>query len=233
MMIRLERVSKTYRRGRIPVVALADVSLAVEAGQCVLLTGPSGSGKTTLLNVLGCLTRPSQGEIWLNGRDAARLPDHFRSHLRRHEIGFIFQQFNLLPGETVLDNIALPLVPTGMRPREHIARARALAERLGLGERVDFHGRELSGGEQQRVAIARALINDPALILADEPNSNVDRETATAILDLFAQLKRQGKTLLIASHDPLWRESELVDGLFHLKDGRLVSQERNGAMDGF
>lgn len=214
--IKAENLEKTYRSGQMMIKVIEDLSLEMQEGECVLIEGPSGSGKTTLLNMLGALSRPSAGRIFICGKEVSRLSDHLLTPFRRNKIGFIFQQFNLLPGYSVIQNVMLPLIPSGLREKERERRAWDALLRLGLKERVDFNVNELSGGEQQRVAIARALINDPEIILADEPTSNVDRKNAEAVIDILKQLKAEGKTIVIASHDPLIRKRGLADRTYGL-----------------
>jgi len=227
--IQLENVSKIFYSGRERVEAVKELTCAIEAGEVVLFSGPSGSGKSTLLNMVGCLTRPTVGRVFLRGREVSRLADHFRSDVRRNEMGFIFQQFNLLPGYSALDNVAMPLVPLGLRASERREQAGILLERLGMSHRASFAANELSGGEQQRVAIARALVGDPWLILADEPSSNVDMKTAHRLLSIFSEFKKEGKTLVIASHDQMLLESDLIDRELVLPDGEWVRRGRSQA----
>ena len=215
-MIKTEGLGKDHRSGKTIVKVIKDLSLNIEEGECLLIKGPSGAGKSTLLNLIGTLTRVSRGRIWIEGREISRLPDHFLTPLRREKIGFVFQQFNLLSGYSVVWNVILPLIPLGLGDKVMERRAWEILERVGLGERHDFNVNELSGGEQQRVAIARALINRPKIILADEPTSNVDRENATAVMEILGQLKKEGKTIVIASHDPLTLQEHLVDRTYLL-----------------
>lgn len=218
--IEFTQVSKHFRSGSERVEPIRDLSFRVDVSEAVLVSGPSGSGKTTLLNIVGCLTRPSQGAVSVGGREVSRLADHFRTQVRRHQIGFIFQQFNLLAGYTAVENVAMPLIPSGVSAEERRRRAGDLLNLLGLSHRARFSVSELSGGEQQRVAIARALIRDPWLILADEPTSNVDAESASQILAIFSELKSRKKTIVVASHDPMLVESGLFDRELVLPDGR-------------
>ena len=210
-MIRTEQLCKTYVSRAGPVRALSNLSLAVGKGKCLLLQGPSGSGKSTLLNLLGCLTHPTSGSVFLDGREVSHLPDHFLTEVRRRTIGFVFQAFNLLPGHTVLDSVGLPLLPEGLPREARRQKALALLRRVHLEHRAHFRVNDLSGGEQQRVAVARALVNDPAIVIADEPNSNVDLRNSRAILELLGEAKSEGRTLVIASHDPSFGFNGLVD----------------------
>lgn len=221
-MIQIKRLSKIFREGKREVAALSQLDLNIRKGECVIIGGPSGSGKTTLLNIAGCLTRPTEGEVILDNQCLSRLPEHFLCDLRRSKIGFIFQQFNLFTGYTAIENAGMPLMPLGVREVERRRLAGALLDSLGLGDRLDFPVNELSGGEQQRVAIARALINDPEIIIADEPISNLDTGNAAKIADVFAKLAKEGKTLLITSHDGLLISHLRVTSAYQLEKGRLV-----------
>ncbi|MEI8353061.1 MAG: ABC transporter ATP-binding protein [Lentisphaerota bacterium] len=215
-MIRTENISKTYRSKAGEVNAISNLSIHVKPGKCLLLQGPSGSGKTTLLNLLGCLSRPTSGSLFIDGRDVSHLPDHFLTEIRRSKIGFIFQAFNLLHGRTVLDNIGMPLLPLGLHHEARREKALGLLRRVHLEHRAHFRVNDLSGGEQQRVAVARALINTPDIIIADEPNSNVDPHNARAILELLRELKREGRTLIISLHERSIGSDDLVDDVLML-----------------
>lgn len=221
-MIRTVNLNKVFRSGQTLVQALKDVSLEIEKGECILLKGPSGSGKTTFLNIVGCLARPTKGEIFLEGKEVSYLPDHFLADIRRERIGFVFQAYNLLLGCSVLYNVGVPLLPLGLTAKERERKALPILERIGLKGRVNFRVNELSGGEQQRVSLARALINDPAIILADEPVSNVDQKTAQGIYGLFVELKKEGRTIIVSSHNPFWQAREIFDRVFSLEEGRLL-----------
>jgi len=201
-LVRLENVHKTYRVGATAVHALGGVSLVFEKGSFWVVMGPSGSGKSTLLNLLGCLDRPTRGTYTLSGRDVGRLDDDALSELRLKKIGFIFQSFNLIKQLTVKENIELPLYYLGWEAGESIARAGDLAQRVGLGDRLNHRPNELSGGEHQRVAIARSLANDPQILLADEPTGNLDSATGKEIMGLLAGLHEQGKTIVLVTHEP-------------------------------
>jgi ABC-type lipoprotein export system ATPase subunit len=199
-MIEASHLSRTYQRGDgTPVCALRDVSFTIAAGEFVVIRGASGSGKSSLLNILGCLDTPSTGRYSLAGEDVSTLPDDARSHVRARRIGFVFQGFNLLPRATALENVELPALYTGSAP-DH-ARARRLLEQVGLGARVDHFATELSGGEQQRVAIARAMMNDPPLLLADEPTGNLDSAAGEGVMQLLASLHEGGRTIVLVTHD--------------------------------
>ena len=218
--IELHDVHKTYRIGALEVPVLKGVSLNVRRGEFIALTGASGSGKSTLMNILGCLDRPSAGQYFLDGQDVTSLSLEQRAHLRNRKVGFVFQNFNLLPRTSALDNVMMPLAYTTLAQREAQQRARSLLERVGLGDRLDHHPSQLSGGQQQRVAIARAIINHPALLFADEPTGNLDSRTSEEILCMFQQLNRdEGLTIILVTH-----ESEVArhaQRVIHLRDGRI------------
>ncbi len=221
-MIAIKSLSKIFRQGTQEVPALIDVEITIGNGECVIIEGPSGSGKTTLLNIVGCLTRPTRGEVMIDGKSLSHLPEHFLCELRRDKIGFIFQQFNLLNGYTAVENTGMPLAPRGVGEAERRKAATALLDYMGLAERADFPVNELSGGEQQRVAIARALINNPDIIIADEPIANVDDQNATRIAEIFARLNREGKTFLLTTHCGLLTELLPITSVFRLDRGRLI-----------
>jgi putative ABC transport system ATP-binding protein len=187
----------------------------------VCLRGASGSGKSTLLSIIGCIFPPTSGRAIVAGKQLARLPDRFMTIHRRQTIGFIFQQFNILPDLTVQENISLPLLPLGVSPEERRRRAGELIERLGISHRQNFPAGQISGGELQRVAIARALINDQPIILADEPTAHLDTKLSKEFLQIMVDLKKMGKTIVIASHDPLVTENPEIDKIVDVKDGRV------------
>jgi putative ABC transport system ATP-binding protein len=222
MLVELESVTKIYNQGKANEVrALTDVSLAVEAGSMVCLQGASGSGKSTLLSIIGCVMPPTSGRAAIAGKRLSRLPDRFLTIHRRQTIGFIFQQFNILPALSVLDNITLPLLPLGVGPRDRKQRARKLMDKLSISHRQDFPAGQISGGELQRVAIARALINNQPLILADEPTAHLDTRLSEEFLSIMVDLKTAGKTIIIASHDPLVTEHPAIEHIVKIKDGRI------------
>lgn len=203
-LIRLEDVRKTYHLGEIDVPVLKGVSLQIERGEMVALMGASGSGKSTLMNILGCLDRPTSGHFWLDDEEVSRLSNDDRAMIRNRKIGFVFQNFNLLPRTSALDQILMPLTytHTGLSTREGRKRARALLDRVGLGERMDHQPSQLSGGQQQRVAIARALINNPPILFADEPTGNLDSKTSAEILNMFRALSSEENiTVVLVTHD--------------------------------
>ena len=234
-MIELLAVSKVYNAGQPnEFSAVRAVDLVIEPGRVTALSGPCGSGQTTLLSLIGGLTRPSAGRVRLNGRDISALSERFLTELRRASFGFVFQQFQLIRGLSVLENVMLPALPTGRPHRLTRARALDLLAHLGLAARADTRAQWLSGGEAQRVAIARALINDPGVIIADEPTSHLDSALSRQILAILGELRGQGRTLLLSSHDPLVFESGLVERIVEVRDGRVVGavSEKGKMKDG-
>jgi len=216
-------ISKIYNNGRPDEVrAVEGVSLSINAGEFVAFVGPSGSGKTSVLSLLGCMARPTEGSLLLSGRDVAKLPEHFLAGIRQQTFGFIFQQFNLIRNISVLENVLLPLYPQPVGFREMRARAEEILERLAIGAKAQVKINRLSGGEQQRVAIARALINQPEVVIADEPTAHLDSRLAAELMEILGGLKAEGKTVLIATHDPLVFQHQFVDRRFEMHDGRLV-----------
>jgi putative ABC transport system ATP-binding protein len=217
-VIEAKNLVRDFRLGDTTVHALRGVSFRIEPGEYVAIIGPSGSGKTTLMNLIGCLDTPTSGEYFLDGEEVSLLDDDDLSHVRNEKIGFVFQTFNLLPRATALDNVALPLLYAGTTRSERRAAARRALERVGLGDRVDHRPDQLSGGQRQRVAVARSLVNDPKLVLADEPTGALDQRTGSEIIGLFEQLNREGTTIIIVTHDPAIarrtrRQIRIVDGL--------------------
>jgi putative ABC transport system ATP-binding protein len=215
----LDKVSRIYRMGSEIVRALDEVSFEIERGQYWSIMGASGSGKSTLLNVMGCLDRPTAGDYWVSGTDTGTLDDDDLSDLRSTHLGFIFQSYNLIRRLDVLENILVPINYQDDPPADAEERARALAERMGLTDRLGHRPLELSGGQQQRVAISRALVNDPALILADEATGNLDSQTAKAILDLFDELSAEGKTIVFVTHEA--SVAERASHLLRMRDGQI------------
>jgi putative ABC transport system ATP-binding protein len=220
-MIQLEDVTKIYRMGKVEVRALAGVDLTIDDGELVAIMGPSGSGKTTLMNILGCLDVPTSGRYLLDGTDVSRLSDNRLAKIRSRKIGFVFQSFNLVPRTSAVRNVELPLVYAGVRSRRHPARV--ALERVGLADRQKHLPNELSGGQQQRVAIARALINDPALLLADEPTGNLDSAASLEILKLLSELNEAGRTVVIITHEE--EVARFAKRVVRMRDGRIESDQ--------
>lgn len=225
MLISIEHLNKTYIMGAEKVEALKDISLQIDRGEYVALMGPSGSGKSTLMNLIGCLDSPTRGKYWLNGIEVSTMSDSELAEVRNKQIGFVFQTFNLLPRLTTLENVALPLVYAGLPKEERLKKARAALEAVGLSDRMLHKPNELSGGQRQRVAIARALVNDPAIILADEPTGNLDTKTSHEIMALFEQLHRAGNTLVLVTHEA--DIAQHAHRIVRLRDGLVESDERN------
>ncbi|WP_227134259.1 ABC transporter ATP-binding protein [Halorubellus salinus] len=220
---------KTYQLGE-PVHALDGVTVDVPRGSYTAVMGPSGSGKSTLMNLVGCLDTPTSGSVFVDGADVGAMNDRERTRLRGEKVGFVFQTFNLMPRLTAVENVALPLVFRGVSKDDRHERAADILERVGLGDRLGHAPNELSGGQRQRVAIARALVNDPALLLADEPTGNLDSETGANILDLFDELKAEGNTLVMVTHE---RDvAERADRIIHLLDGKIERIEAVGDLAG-
>lgn len=222
-MIDLQHISKTYHQGRSnAVTALQPVSLKLAAGGITVIQGPSGSGKTTLLSIIGLMCRPSTGRIYIDGRETTSLPEHFAARLRRRTFGFVFQNYNLIKGRTVLDNIMIPAYPEGEPFSRLRGRALELLERLKLADKAGRPVTALSGGELQRVAMARAMINNPAVLIADEPTAHLDTRLADRFLAIAADLAAEGLTVLAASHDPRVCNADCVKTLVCMQDGRVV-----------
>ncbi|MEL6922404.1 MAG: ABC transporter ATP-binding protein [Bacteroidota bacterium] len=224
-IISVKNLRKTYIMGMEQVHALKDVSVDIFENEFVALMGPSGSGKSTLMNLLGCLDTPTGGSYFLNSNDVSDMEDSDLAEVRNKEIGFVFQTFNLLPRLSSLENVALPLVYAGISKSERLDKARHALESVGLGDRVDHKPNELSGGQRQRVAIARALVNDPAIILADEPTGNLDTKTSYEIMEIFEQLHDQGNTIILVTHEP--DISEHAHRIIRLRDGLVETDEKN------
>jgi len=226
-LIETRDLVKTYRMGSEEIQALRGVSIQIERGEYVAIMGPSGSGKSTLMNLIGCLDTPSQGSYLLNGRQVAQMNDNELAAIRNKEIGFVFQTFNLLPRATALRNVELPLVYAGLPARERDQRARTVLTQVELGDRLHHRPSELSGGQRQRVAIARALVNNPSILLADEPTGNLDSKTGAEIMALFERLHKAGNTILVVTHEPDIAAHALRS--IHLRDGLVEQDVRRAA----
>jgi putative ABC transport system ATP-binding protein len=223
-LIRAEDLWRTYQMGAEEIHALRGVSFAIAAGEYVAVMGPSGSGKSTLMNIIGCLDTPSRGTYVLRGKVVSEMNDDELAGIRNHEIGFVFQTFNLLPRATALHNVELPLVYAGIPREDRLARARKALEMVDLGDRIHHRPNELSGGQRQRVAIARALVMGPSILLADEPTGNLDTVTGEEIMRLFERLHAQGNTIILVTH-----ERDIADHAhrtIHIRDGKIESDER-------
>ena len=219
-LIQLEGINKTYGSGDAAVLALQDFTLTVSAGESLAVMGPSGSGKSTLMNILGCLDTPTSGSYWFAGEDVSRLNETELAHVRNRRIGFVFQQFQLLPKMSAWRNVELPLLYRNVGDRRALA-LHAL-DQVGLGNRIDHRPNQLSGGQQQRVAIARALVTDPDLILADEPTGNLDTASSRDVLAVLRDLNEQGRTIIVITHDP--EVAPVARRTVHVRDGRLVDE---------
>ena len=224
-IISVKELRKTYVMGVEKVHALQSVSINISKNEYVALMGPSGSGKSTLMNLLGCLDTPTKGNYFLNAVDVSQMSDGELAEVRNKDIGFVFQTFNLLPRLTALGNVALPLVYAGYGKSERIRKAEKALHAVGLGDRMDHRPNELSGGQRQRVAIARALVNDPAIILADEPTGNLDTKTSNEIMDIFDNLHAQGNTIILVTHEP--DIAEYAHRVIRLRDGLVEADELN------
>lgn len=217
-MIRIESLVKTYNIGGGKLLVLDSVSLHIAQGEMVAIMGPSGSGKSTLMNILGCLDRPDSGHYYLEDRDVAKLSRDALAEVRSHRIGFVFQSFNLLPRMSALENVELPMLYT-RKTKSHQIACQAL-ELVGLADRMEHEPNQLSGGQRQRVAVARSIVNDPAIILADEPTGNLDTKTGEEILKLFGTLHQQGRTIIIVTHEP--DVAAHCQRQIHMRDGKIV-----------
>ncbi len=225
MILELKHVYKDYLRGKEPVPVLQDICLSVEEGEYLAIMGPSGSGKTTLMNLIGCLDVPTSGEYLLDGKAVGELNDNALAELRNHYIGFVFQNFYLLPKMSAVDNVALPLLYAGVSQKERRERAIAALEAVGLGERINFLPNQLSGGQCQRVAIARAMVGNPKLLLADEPTGALDTASGNQIMEIFQQLSDQGMTIIMITHEP--SIAACAGQTLHILDGQLLTGAEN------
>ncbi|WP_456109970.1 ABC transporter ATP-binding protein [Roseburia hominis] len=228
MILNLQNIYKDYQQEKLVVPVLKDVSLTVEEGEYVAIMGPSGSGKTTLMNIIGCLDRPTSGTYELAGENVLKLKDRELSDLRLKSIGFVFQSFQLMPRESAVENVALPLSYAGVRKKERRVRATKALERVGLGDRVNFRPTQLSGGQKQRVAIARAMVNHPKILLADEPTGALDSKSGEQIMDLFDSLNEEGVTIVMITHDP--KIATKAKRIVRIIDGEIYEGEEDGAV---
>jgi len=223
-LLKLEQVSKIYQMDGVKVEALKNVSFNVSRGEFLVIMGPSGSGKSTLMHLIGLLDRPTEGQIFLNGKPVSKLSEKEQARLRNKEIGFVFQFFNLLERTSALDNVRLPLFYAGVKPREQEKRAKEALEQVGLNHRLNHYPSQLSGGERQRVAIARALVNNPSLILADEPTGNLDSKSGKEIMEIIASLHREGRTVILITHDSSL--NHYGQRLIVIKDGEILEEKK-------
>jgi putative ABC transport system ATP-binding protein len=222
-IIRLEHIYKSYFLGKEEIPVLKDINLKVQKNEYVALMGPSGSGKSTLMNILGCLDQPTSGKYFLNDIDVSTMNDNELAHIRNKFIGFVFQTFHLLPKNTALENVEMPLIYAGLPKKERTEKARIALEKVGLADRMHHKPNELSGGQRQRVAIARALVNQPSLILADEPTGNLDSKTSIEIMNLLEQIYQQGNTIVLVTHEE--DISKYARRIIRLKDGQIYADE--------
>jgi putative ABC transport system ATP-binding protein len=226
-MIELSAVTKVYNAGKQnELAALRDITVSIEPGRVTVLKGPSGSGKTTLLSIIGCMVRPTSGRVMVNGKEITSLPERFLTGIRRMTFGFVFQQFNLIKGLSVLDNVMLPAFPCGEPYGTLKKKTLQILDVFKMGDKAAAKIEWLSGGEAQRVSIARALINDPSIIIADEPTAHMDTKLSADFMAVLGEMKERGKTVLIASHDPIVYECEIVDRVVGMRDGTITGSEK-------
>jgi putative ABC transport system ATP-binding protein len=225
LLIDIRSLCKVYRMGDVEVHALRGVSFTAEKGELIAIMGPSGSGKSTLMDILGCLSKPSDGEYYLEGEEVGKLSDNRLAEIRNRKIGFVFQSFNLLPRTTALHNVELPLIYGGIRRKERRIRSQEALDAVGLGDRVHHKSNELSGGQIQRIAIARALVNHPSMIFADEPTGNLDTTTSKDIMAIFQRLNDEGNTIIMVTHEP--EIAEYAQRVIHIRDGLIERDEWN------
>lgn len=220
-VVRLEDVDKTHIMGKVKVPALRGVSLVIKNGEYLSIMGPSGSGKSTLMNLIGALDRPTRGKVFIEEKDISKLSDNDLARLRRENIGFIFQQFNLIPRLTALENVELPMWYAGVSKTQRVKKAAELLKLVGLEDRVKHHPTELSGGQMQRVCIARALSNDPDIVMADEPTGNLDSKSGEEIMRILKDLNKQGKTIIKVTHEEEY--AKMAERIIYIRDGKIVS----------
>jgi len=222
-MLEIKKIKKIYRMGKVKVEALRGVSFYIDKGEFVAIMGPSGSGKSTLMHIIGCLDQPSEGSFIIGGKDVSKLNDDRLAEIRNKRIGFVFQQFNLLSRTSILHNVEIPLIYAGLKTKQRRGLAKQVLERVGLGDREKHKPNEISGGEKQRAAIARALVNDPLIILADEPTGNLDTKTGEEIMKIFYKLHQQGHTVIMVTHEA--EVARHARRIIHLRDGLIEKDE--------
>lgn len=228
MILELENICKEYMQGKIPVPVLKNINFSMEEGEYVAIMGPSGSGKTTLMNIVGCLDQATSGRLILDGQDISKCSDNQMSDIRLQKIGFVFQNFQLLARQSAMENVCLPLTYAGVPKKERRERAAIALERVGLGDRMSFKPTQLSGGQKQRVAIARAMINDPAIILADEPTGALDSKASESLLKLFSDINAEGQTILMVTHST--KAASYAKRVLFIRDGEVFHQIYRGEM---
>jgi len=220
-ILNLENVSKIYQMDGVSVKALDNVTLTITEGDFVSIIGPSGSGKSTMMHIVGCLDTPTSGKVFLDGQEVSQMSERQLAQVRNKKIGFVFQQFNLLPRTSALENVSLPLLYNGTPSSQIPQKAAEVLGKVGLGERLGHHPNQLSGGQQQRVAIARALVTDPSIILADEPTGNLDSKSGVEIMDIFKRLHHQGRTIILVTHDD--EIADQAQRIIRLRDGKVIN----------
>ena len=229
MILELKHIYKDYIQDKLIVPVLKDINLSIEEGEYLAIMGPSGSGKTTMMNLIGCLDRPTKGDYFLEGEDVSKYKDRELSDVRLHSIGFVFQNFNLLPRQSALDNVALPLSYAGVPSQKRKEIAKKALERVGLGDRLHFMPNQLSGGQKQRVSIARALVNKPKIVLADEPTGALDSKSGQAVMELFQQLNDEGVTIIMITHNE--EIAEWAKRIIYIFDGEITRERRLGEIE--
>lgn len=227
-VIKIREITRNFFLGQEVVKVLKGINLDIEKGEYVAFMGPSGSGKSTLMNLLGCLDTPTSGQYILNGKDVSKMSDDELAEIRNKEIGFVFQTFNLLPRTTALDNVALPMIYAGVSKKDRVNRAQEVLTDVGLADRMDHRPNQLSGGQRQRVAVGRALVNNPSIILADEPTGNLDSKTSVEIMNLFDEIHAQGNTVILVTHEE--EIAKHAHRIIRLRDGMVESDERTGGV---